>query len=165
MKPKILTTLPAYTVDLFRADALAGVTVAMVAIPLSLAIAIASGAEPAAGLVTAIVAGFLISALGSSRVQIGGPTGAFIVVVAGVVSAHGYDGLVLATLLAGGVLVAAVWLDLRALLALPLSLALLIGLGRWMAGRLGGGLTGDCYGALCEVTEFMCLLGMVLWQG
>ena len=54
---------------------------------------------------------------------------------------------------------------LATLLALPLTLALLIGLGRWMAGRLGGGLTGDCYGALCEVTEFMCLLGMVLWQG
>ena len=83
MKPKILSTLPEYSFDLFRADALAGVTVAMVAIPLSLAIAIASGAEPAAGLVTAIVAGFLISALGGSRVQIGGPTGAFIVVVAG----------------------------------------------------------------------------------
>lgn len=107
MKPKILTTLPDYTFDLFRADALAGVTVAMVAIPLSLAIAIASGAEPAAGLVTAIVAGFLISALGGSRVQIGGPTGAFIVVVAGVVSAHGYDGLVLATLLAGIILLVA----------------------------------------------------------
>ena len=107
MKPKILTTLPDYTFDLFRADALAGVTVAMVAIPLSLAIAIASGAEPAAGLVTAIVAGFLISALGGSRVQIGGPTGAFIVVVAGVVVAHGYDGLVLATLLAGLILLLA----------------------------------------------------------
>ncbi|MBN8591501.1 MAG: adenosylcobinamide-GDP ribazoletransferase [Anaerolineae bacterium] len=72
--------------------------------------------------------------------------------------------MALATLLAGGVLVAAVWLDPRVLLALPLTLALLIGLGRWMAGRLGGGLTGDCYGALCEVTEFVCLLGMVLWQ-
>ena len=107
MKPKILTTLPEYTFELFRADALAGVTVAMVAIPLSLAIAIASGAEPAAGLVTAIVAGFLISALGGSRVQIGGPTGAFIVVVAGVVVAHGYDGLVLATLLAGIILLLA----------------------------------------------------------
>ena len=107
MKPKILSTLPEYSFDLFRADALAGVTVAMVAIPLSLAIAIASGAEPAAGLVTAIVAGFLISALGGSRVQIGGPTGAFIVVVAGVVVAHGYDGLVLATLLAGIILLLA----------------------------------------------------------
>ncbi|HRO14004.1 MAG TPA: SulP family inorganic anion transporter [Paracoccus sp. (in: a-proteobacteria)] len=107
MKPKILTTLRGYRRADFTADAVAGVTVAMVAIPLSLAIAIASGVPPGAGLVTAIVAGFLISALGGSRVQIGGPTGAFIVVVAGVAAAHGQDGLVLATLLAGMILVAA----------------------------------------------------------
>jgi len=85
LQPKIVTTLRTYDAGQFRADVLAGVTVAMVAVPLSLAIAIASGAEPETGLVTAIVAGFLISALGGSRVQIGGPTGAFIVVVAGVV--------------------------------------------------------------------------------
>ncbi len=107
MKPKILTTLPTYTVPLFLGDALAGVTVAMVAVPLSIAIAIASGADPAVGLVTAVVAGFLISALGGSRVQIGGPTGAFIVVVFGVITAHGYDGLVTATLLAGVMLLIA----------------------------------------------------------
>ena len=80
MKPKLLTTLPTYTVKLFLSDLFAGISVALVAIPLSIAIAIASGAPPEAGLVTAIVAGFLISALGGSRVQIGGPTGAFIVV-------------------------------------------------------------------------------------
>ena len=80
MKPKLLTTLRDYSPGQFRADALGGLTVAMVAIPLSLAIAIASGAGPAAGLITAIVGGFLISLLGGSRVQIGGPTGAFIVV-------------------------------------------------------------------------------------
>lgn len=79
----------------------------MVALPLSLAIAIASGADPAAGLVTAIIAGFLISLLGGSRVQIGGPTGAFIVVVYGVIAHHGYDGLVLATLMAGVILLIA----------------------------------------------------------
>lgn len=107
MKPKLLTTLPGYTAAQFAADAFAGVTVAMVALPLSIAIAIASGAEPAAGLVTAIVAGFLISLLGGSRVQIGGPTGAFIVVVYGVIAQHGYDGLVLATLMAGAILVLA----------------------------------------------------------
>jgi SulP family sulfate permease len=107
MKPKILTTLQTYSVPLFLADLFAGVTVALVAIPLSLAIAIASGANPAAGLVTAIIAGFLISALGGSRVQIGGPTGAFIVVVFGVIAAHGYDGLVLATFMAGIILVLA----------------------------------------------------------
>lgn len=107
MKPKILSTLPGYDGALFRADLLAGITVAMVALPLSIAIAIASGAEPATGLVTAIVGGFLISALGGSRVQIGGPTGAFIVVVHGVIAEHGHDGLVLATLMAGIILVVA----------------------------------------------------------
>lgn len=104
MKPKILTTLPAYTRLIFMQDAIAGVTVAMVALPLSLAIAIASGADPAKGLVTAIVAGFLISLLGGSRVQIGGPTGAFIVVVFGVIAEHGYDGLIIATFMAGLIL-------------------------------------------------------------
>ncbi len=107
MKPKILTTIKTYTPALFAADLFAGVTVAMVALPLSLAIAIASGADPAAGIVTAIVAGFLISALGGSRVQIGGPTGAFIVVVYSVIAEHGYDGLVLATFMAGLILLAA----------------------------------------------------------
>lgn len=107
MKPKILTTIAGYTPRQFGADAVAGLTVALVALPLSIAIAIASGAPPAAGLVTAIVAGFLISALGGSRVQIGGPTGAFIVVVYGVIHAHGYDGLVLATLMAGAILLVA----------------------------------------------------------
>lgn len=107
MKPKLLTTLSGYTAAQLRADVMAGITVAMVALPLSLAIAIASGATPAAGLVTAIVGGFLISLLGGSRVQIGGPTGAFIVVVYGVIEAHGYDGLVLATLMAGAILLLA----------------------------------------------------------
>lgn len=105
--PKLFDTLKSYNLKLFAADAFAGVTVAMVALPLSLAIAIASGADPATGLVTAIVAGFLISALGGSRVQIGGPTGAFIVVVYGVIAAHGYDGLVIATLMAGVILLIA----------------------------------------------------------
>lgn len=107
MKPKLLSLLPGYTRRMFAADAIAGVTVAMVAIPLSIAIAIASGAAPATGLVTAIVGGFLISLLGGSRVQIGGPTGAFIVVVFGVIANHGYDGLVLATLMAGVILLLA----------------------------------------------------------
>ena len=117
MKPKILTTLPDYTWPAFVADLMAGVTVAMVAIPLSLAIAIASGAEPAAGLVTAAVAGFLISMLGGSRVQIGGPTGAFIVVVFGVIAEHGYDGLVLATFMAGLMLLVAGWFRAGSLIA------------------------------------------------
>jgi len=106
-QPKIITTLQSYSLSLFVADLLAGATVAMVALPLSLAIAIASGADPAKGLVTAIVAGFIISLLGGSRVQIGGPTGAFIVVVFGVIANYGYDGLVLATFMAGIILLVA----------------------------------------------------------
>ncbi|MCL4119620.1 UNVERIFIED_CONTAM: hypothetical protein GTU68_003152 [Idotea baltica] len=89
----------------------------MVALPLSLAIAIASGADPSKGLVTAIVAGLLISLIGGSRVQIGGPTGAFIVVVFGVIVEHGYDGLVLATLMAGIILLTAGYLRAGSLIS------------------------------------------------
>ena len=106
-RPQILSSLSSYSTATFRADIFAGITVAMVALPLSLAIAIASGATPAQGLITAIVGGFMISALGGSTVQIGGPTGAFIVVVAGVIAQHGYDGLVLATAMAGVILLIA----------------------------------------------------------
>lgn len=90
-----------------RADVLAGLTVAIVALPLSMALGIASGASPDKGLITAVVAGLIISALGGSRVQIGGPTGAFVVIVFNVIAQHGYDGLILATLLAGLILVIA----------------------------------------------------------
>jgi SulP family sulfate permease len=110
MKPKIITTLANYDRQQFTSDLIAGMTVAMVALPLSLAIAIASGAGPEKGLVTAIVGGLLISLLGGSRVQIGGPTGAFIVVVFGVIVEHGYDGLVLATLMAGIIMLVAGYL-------------------------------------------------------
>src|SRR5687768_2891421 len=103
---------------MFAGDALAGITVALVALPLSIAIAIASGADPKAGLVTAIVAGLLISLLGGSRVQIGGPTGAFIVVVYGVIAQFGFDGLLLATLMAGLILVIAAFARAGRLIAL-----------------------------------------------
>ncbi|MEZ5714126.1 MAG: SulP family inorganic anion transporter [Paracoccaceae bacterium] len=132
MKPKILSTLPGYTRDDFVADLLAGITVALVALPLSLAIAIASGAPPATGFVTAIVAGFLISALGGSRVQIGGPTGAFIVVVYGVIATHGMEGLILATLMAGVILIVAGSLRAGRLIALvpePVINGFTIGIG------------------------------------
>jgi SulP family sulfate permease len=116
-QPKIITTLKDYSGRLFAADLIAGLTVAMVALPLAMAIAIASGAKPGDGLVTVVVAGTLISALGGSRVQIGGPTGAFIVVVFGVVAAHGYDGLVIATLMAGVILLIAGFLRAGSLIA------------------------------------------------
>ncbi len=106
--PKLVTVLrEGYRLEDFRHDFIAGVTVAIVALPLAMAFAIASGTTPDRGLVTAIVAGFLISALGGSRHQIGGPTGAFVVVVFGVIDQHGYDGLVVATLMAGIILVVA----------------------------------------------------------
>jgi sulfate permease, SulP family len=100
--PKLVTTFrQGYTAADARADAMAGLTVAIVALPLSMAIAIASGLSPERGLFTAIVGGFLISLLGGSKYQIGGPAGAFIVLVYATVERHGYEGLVLATCLAG----------------------------------------------------------------
>ena len=106
--PKLVTAFrEGYRGRDLRADAIAGLTVAIVALPLAMALGIASGASPREGLVTAIIAGFLISALGGSRVQIGGPTGAFVVIVAGVIAAHGFDGLILATLMAGVILIVA----------------------------------------------------------
>jgi SulP family sulfate permease len=106
--PKLVTVLrEGYGLPHLRADILAGLTVAIVALPLAMALAIASGATPDKGLVTVVVAGLLISALGGSRFQIGGPTGAFVVVVFDVIARHGYDGLILATLLAGLMLIVA----------------------------------------------------------
>jgi SulP family sulfate permease len=106
--PKLVTILrQGYGPDDLRRDLLAGLTVSIVALPLSMALAIASGASPAVGLHTAIIAGFLISLLGGSRVQIGGPTAAFIPVVFNVIANHGYDGMIVATLMAGAMLVLA----------------------------------------------------------
>src|SRR5690606_36653184 len=99
LTPKLVTTLrEGYRLADLSRDAIAGLTVAVVALPLSMAIGIASGAAPTQGLITAIVAGFLISAFGGSRFQIGGPTAAFIVVMFSTIERHGYDGLLLATL-------------------------------------------------------------------
>ncbi|MFC7398880.1 SulP family inorganic anion transporter [Chelatococcus sp. GCM10030263] len=100
--PKLVTALrEGYSLARLRADAVAGLTVAVVALPLSMAIAIASGASPDRGLVTAIVGGFFVSVLGGSRFQIGGPAGAFIVLVSATIQRHGYDGFLLATMIAG----------------------------------------------------------------
>ena len=107
--PKSFTVIfnEGYRLTDFRADAIAGLTVAIVALPLAMAIAIASGTTPDKGLITAVIAGFLISALGGSRFQIGGPTGAFIVVVYSVIHRFGFDGLILATMMAGVMLMIA----------------------------------------------------------
>jgi sulfate permease, SulP family len=103
--PKSFTTLKSYNRSQFTSDLVAGVIVGVVALPLAIAFAIASGVTPDRGLYTAIIAGFLISALGGSRVQIGGPTGAFVVIVYGIVQRYGIDGLVVATIMAGVILV------------------------------------------------------------
>jgi SulP family sulfate permease len=103
--PKSVQCLKGYNRHKFFADAVAGITVGLVALPLAMAFAIASGVPPQTGLYTAIIAGFLISALGGSSTQIGGPTGAFVVVVYGIVARHGLDGLYMCTLMAGVLLV------------------------------------------------------------
>ncbi|UGV25462.1 STAS domain-containing protein [Rhodopseudomonas boonkerdii] len=111
--PKLITVLrEGYSIADLRADILSGLTVAIVALPLSMAIAIASGTSPDRGLITAVIGGFLVSALGGSRFQIGGPAGAFIVLVAATVSRHGIDGLILATMMSGIFLMAAGYLRL-----------------------------------------------------
>ncbi|HRP78216.1 MAG TPA: SulP family inorganic anion transporter [Aquamicrobium sp.] len=111
--PKLITVLrEGYGLANFRADAMAGLTVAIVALPLSMAIAIGSLATPAQGLYTSIIGGFLVAALGGSRFQIGGPAGAFIVLVAMTVREHGMDGLILATIIAGVLLMAIGYLRL-----------------------------------------------------
>lgn len=105
MKPKLLTTLKNYSKDQLLKDIIAGIIVAIVALPLSIALAIASGVSPEKGIHTAIIAGFFISMLGGSRVQIGGPTAAFVVIIYGIIQRFGLDGLIIATILAGIILI------------------------------------------------------------
>jgi len=135
-----------YTRALFFQDLTAGVIVGVVALPLAIAFAVASGVTPAQGLVTAVVAGFLISALGGSRVQIGGPTGAFVVLVAEIVHKHGYAGLQTATLMAG------------ALLAI-MGLVRLGGVIRFIPYPLTVGFTGGI-ALIIAVTQVRDLLGL-----
>ncbi len=104
-RPKLLEILPTYDRHAFAADVVAGLTVGVVALPLAMAFGIASGVTPQAGIYTAIVGGALVSLLGGSRIQIGGPTGAFVVIVAGIIAAHGLSGLLMVTMMAGVILV------------------------------------------------------------
>jgi sulfate permease, SulP family len=103
--PKLVESLRGYNVRTFASDLIAGLTVGLVALPLAMAFAISSGVPPQAGLYCAVIAGFLISALGGSKVQIGGPTGAFVVIVYGIVAHHGINGLFLCTMMAGAILI------------------------------------------------------------
>src|SRR5450631_78141 len=104
-RPKLFDTLKNYSSQQFGKDAMAGLIVGIVALPLAIAFAIASGVSPEKGLYTAIIGGFIISALGGSKVQIGGPTGAFIVIVYGIVQQYGVNGLIVATFMAGIILI------------------------------------------------------------
>src|SRR5437588_12151379 len=99
--PKLLDTLKGYSAQSFFTDLVAGITVGIVALPLAMAFAIASGVKPEAGIFTAVIAGFLISALGGSRVSIGGPTGAFVVIVYGIYQQYGLQNLYICTIMAG----------------------------------------------------------------
>src|SRR6202142_1325378 len=103
--PKSVVCLREYSLNKFLKDIIAGITVGLVALPLAMAFAIASGLTPQAGIYCAIVTGFLVSALGGSKTQIGGPTGAFVVVVAGIIAVHGVDGLFMCTVMAGVLLI------------------------------------------------------------
>ena len=146
LEPKLLTVLrEGYSWADFRRDALAGIIVGIVALPLAIAFAIASGVKPEQGLYTAIVAGFLVSALGGTRVQIGGPTGAFIVIVYGIVQKYGYDGLAVATLLAGVMLVVMGFLRLGGLVKFvpfPLTVGFTTGIALIIATTQFGDLLG-----------------------
>ncbi|MGP1434739.1 MAG: SulP family inorganic anion transporter [Catonella sp.] len=105
IKPKLFTTLKGYTGEQFVKDIISGIIVAIIAMPLSIALAIASGVNPEQGLYTAVVAGFFISFLGGSRVQIGGPTAAFVVIIYGIIAQYGMSGLTVATIMAGLILI------------------------------------------------------------
>jgi SulP family sulfate permease len=104
-KPKLLSCMKNYDKSTFMADLMAGIIVGIVALPLAIAFGIASGVSPEKGIITAIIAGFIIACLGGSKVQIGGPTGAFIVIVYGVIQQYGETGLIIATIMAGVMLI------------------------------------------------------------
>ena len=104
-KPKLFSALSHYSLSKFKSDLIAGIVVGIVALPLAIAFGIASGVTPTVGLITAILGGFIVSALGGCSVQIGGPTGAFIVIISGIISSYGLEGLYIATIMAGLILV------------------------------------------------------------
>ena len=121
LKPKFFSTIKNYSAQQLLRDCIAGIIVAIIALPLSIALALASGVEPACGIYTAIAAGFVVSLFGGSRVQIAGPTAAFATIVAGIVATQGMDGLFIATVLAGIMLILMVFSS-----SVPLSNSFLI---------------------------------------
>ena len=187
-RPKLLDALPGYSKALFLKDLGAGLTVGVVALPLAMAFAIASGLKPEAGLFTAIIAGLLISVLGGSRVQIGGPAGAFIVIVYGIVERYGLANLIIATAMSGVMLFAMGFFRVGTLVRfIPISvvigftngIAVLIAVSqvRDFLGLQIGSMPGDFFGILstlgnalpswnpqATVLALGCLLVIVLWQ-
>jgi SulP family sulfate permease len=148
--PKSVLLLRGYNFEKFTADLIAGVTVGLVALPLAMAFAIASGVSPQAGIYCAIVTGFLISALGGSKTQIGGPTGAFVVVVLGIISKYGLDGLFTCTMLAGLILVI-------------MGVTGLGGMVKYFPRPVVGGLhERDCH--LIASTQIRDLFGLRMWR-
>ncbi len=163
-RPRLLQALAGYDRARFLADLGAGITVGIVALPLAMAFAIASGVKPEAGLVTAIIAGFLISALGGSQVQIGGPAGAFIVIVYGIVERYGLANLLIATSMAGVLLFLMGWLKLGALVRyIPVSIV--IGFTNGIAVLIGLSQLKDLLGLPIDKMpgDFFSQIG-VLWQ-
>ena len=186
-RPRLLDSLADYSRPRFFADLGAGLTVGIVALPLAMAFAIASGVAPEADIFTAIIAGLMISALGGSQVQIGGPAGAFIVIVHGIVERYGLANLLIATALAGVLLFLIGWLKLGALVRyIPVSIvigftngiAVLIGLSQLknLLGLLIAKMPGDFFSQLAVLWDQLhqanpsalalglaCLATMVLW--
>jgi SulP family sulfate permease len=164
--PKLMTVLrEGYSLANFRADFMAGLTVAIVALPLSMAIAIGSNATPAQGLYTSIVGGFVVSALGGSRFQMGGPAGAFIVLVAATVQQHGMDGLILATIMAGFMLMAIGYLRLGTYIKF-IPYPVTIGFTAGIAVTIFSGMIKDLFGLSFSGTEPGPLLEKLpfLWE-
>ena len=157
-KPELLNSLKSYNTKTFVSDLIAGVIVGIVALPLAIAFAIASGVNPAAGLFTAIIAGFCISALGGSRVQIGGPTGAFAVIVYGVVAQYGLGGLATATMMAGIILILLGAFKMGGLVKF-IPYTIVTGFTAGIAVTIAAGQLGDFFGLRPDFTTPMTILG------
>lgn len=157
-KPQIITSLKNYNGKTFVSDLIAGIIVGIVALPLAIAFAIASGVNPAAGLFTAITAGFCISAFGGSTVQIGGPTGAFAVIVYGVVSQHGLSGLAAATVMAGAILILLGVFKMGGLVKF-IPYTIVTGFTAGIAVTIAAGQIGDFFGLSPDFSTPLTILG------
>ena len=157
-KPELLNSLKTYNSKTLVSDLIAGLIVGIVALPLAIAFAIASGVNPAAGLFTAIIAGFCISAFGGSRVQIGGPTGAFAVIVYGVVAQYGLSGLATATVMAGIMLILLGAFKMGGLVKF-IPYTIVTGFTAGIAVTIAAGQLGDFFGLRPDFSQPMMILG------